>query len=163
LRKLRKDVILVIVGSDDGYLARLKRQIKKLRLSDKVYFPGFLSGQDKLSALVDADVVVQPSRYEQALWAPIEAVLCGTPIIVTKNTGAREDVEKMGAGYLVDFGDKKQLVSTLQSILDEPLEAQAKVQAGREYINANLTLNKKVEEYEKLYQECMGKTHRKGA
>ena len=161
LSKLRNDVILVIVGGDDGYKAVLEKQVKSLGLSGKVLFPGFLSGQDKHSALLDADIVVQPSRYEQTAWAPIEAVMCGTPIIVSKNTGSGEVVEKMGAGYTVDYGDTKQMVATVQSVLDDPSEAKTRVKAGIDYVYANLILDKNIEEYDRLYRECIEKARRK--
>ncbi|MDP2932050.1 MAG: glycosyltransferase family 4 protein [Chloroflexota bacterium] len=154
LAKSRTDVLLAIVGPDDGYKSTLDKLIADLRLADRVLFTGFLGGNDKLAALVDADVVVQSSRYENAAWAPIEAVLCGTPVIVTKGSGSGEDVSRMGAGYLVEFGDKSQMAQTIRAILDDPSEAREKVRRAKEYINANLRFQHKVEEYETLYQQC---------
>jgi glycosyltransferase involved in cell wall biosynthesis len=110
LTKDRDDVILVIVGPDDGYKPTLEKLIDKLNLSDKVLFTGFLSGDDKLSALVDANVLVQTSRYEQGTGVPFEAVLCNTPIIVSKNTGSSENVSRIDAGYLVEFGNKMRVI-----------------------------------------------------
>ena len=155
LTRLRDNVILAIVGPDDGYKATLEKEIDKLGLSDKVLFTGFLGGEEKLSALVDADIVIQPSRYEQAAWAPIEAVLCGTPIIVTKHTGSAEDVSRIDAGYLVEYGNKKELTETMQRILDAPSEARAKARKAIEYIRANLSMTKRIEDYERLYIECI--------
>ena len=155
LTRYRDDIILIIVGPDDGYKPTLEREIDKLGLSDKVLFTGFLSGEEKLSALVDADIVVQPSRYEQAAWAPIEAVMCGTPIIVSKHTGSAEDVSRIDAGYLVEHGNKKELVETVQKILDDPSEARAKAHKAIEYIKANLSLAKNIEDYEKIYIQCI--------
>ena len=151
----RKDVFLVIAGSDDGYKSTLDKQIDRLHLTDRVLFPGFLGGQDKLAALADVDIVIQPSRYEQAAWAPIEAVLCGTPIIVSRDSGAGEDVTRMNAGYLVEYGNKRQMVEIIESIIENPAEARTRVQKAAEYIKANLTLSTKVEEYERLYRECI--------
>jgi glycosyltransferase involved in cell wall biosynthesis len=151
----REDLSLVIVGPDDGYRNNLERLVANLNLSGRVLFTGFLSGQEKLAALVDADVIVQPSRYEQAAWAPIEAVLCGTPVIVSRDSGSGEDVTRMDAGYLVNYGDKKEMVQTLQAILDDSAKAREKVRRAQEYIRTNLSINKKVEEYEKLYRECI--------
>jgi len=150
----REDVFLVIAGSDDGYKATLEKQISNLNLNDKVSFTGFLRGQDKLAAITDADVVIQPSRYEQAAWAPIEAVLCETPIVVSRDSGAGEDVTRMKAGYLVEYGNKRQMVEIIESIIENPAEAHTKVQKAAEYIKANLTLSTKVGEYERLYREC---------
>ena len=155
LSRLRPDIVLAIVGPDDGYMSKLKSLVDKLHLGDRVLFTGFLGGHEKLAALVDADVIVQPSRYEQAAWAPVEAVLCGTPVIVSRNSGSGEDITRIDAGYLVDYGDKSQMVQMIQSILNDPSEAKEKVRKTREYITNNLRINKKVEEYERLYQQCV--------
>ena len=154
-KQLREDVILAIVGSDDGYQAKLEKRINKLFLSDKVMFTGFLNGQDKLAALVDADVVVQPSRYEQAAWAPIEAVLCGTPVIVSEGSGSGEDVSRMEAGYLVEYDNKSQMVETIQTILNNPQEAETMVNKAQAHIRKSLVLSEKVKDYENLYIECI--------
>jgi len=154
LAKTRQDVILVIVGPDDGYLDTLKIIAATLELTSKIIFTGYLGGRDKLAALVDADVVVQPSRYEQAAWAPIESVLCGTPAIVSADSGSGEDVRRIDAGYLVEYGDKDQMVRTIQDILDNPAAAGEKTARAREYITNNLRFSDRVEDYEKLYREC---------
>ena len=155
LAKSRSDVILVMVGPDEGYKATLDKLIDNLNLSDKVLFTGFLDGVEKLSALLDADVMVQTSLYEQGAWAPFEAVLCNTPIVVSSNSGAGEDVRRIDAGYLVEYGNKQDLVTKIQYIFDNPAEAQEKTQAAKEYIKTNLSLEKGVEQYENLYQEVM--------
>lgn len=155
LSRSEKDVILAVVGPDDGYKHQLERLIGKLNLSTRVLFTGYLDGQDKLAALVDADVMVQPSRYEQAAWAPIEAVLCGTPVIVSKDSGAGEDVSRMDAGYLVEQGNKRELIEVIQEIINDPSEARAKARRAGEYIRANLPLTERVGDYERLYMECI--------
>ena len=155
LAKYRSQAILVIVGPDNGYKSTLDKLINNLDLSDKVLFTGFLGGEGKLSALVDADVVVQTSIHEQGAGAPLEAVLCNTPIIVSSNSGAGEDVRKIDAGYLVEYGNKSELRDTIQYILDDPDEAQSKTQKARDYIISNLSWQKQVEKYEKLYSELI--------
>ncbi|MDD5510980.1 MAG: glycosyltransferase [Dehalococcoidales bacterium] len=155
LSKLRDDAILVIVGNDDGYQSTLKSEIAELNLSDKVLFTGFLSGQDKLSALTDADVFVQTSIYEYGTRVTFEALLCDTPIIVTKNTSASENVKKINAGYLVEYGNKKELQEALQHVLDNPSEARYQTRGAKEYIKANLSLEKGIEKYEHLYTNCI--------
>ncbi len=155
LAQSRSDVMLVIVGPDDGYKPTLDRPIDRLDISDKVLFTGFLGGEEKLSALVDADVVVQTSIYQQGAWAPLEAVLCNTPIIVSSNSGAGEAVRKIDAGYLVEWGNKNELSNTIQYVLDNPAEAENKTQRAKKYIEANLSLAKGVEKYEELYANCI--------
>jgi len=155
LAQHRSDVILVIVGPDDGYKPTLEGLIEKLNLSDRVLFTGFLGGKDKLSALVDADVVVQTSRYEQGAWAPFEAVLCSTPIIVSSNSGAGEDVRRIDAGYLVEWGNKSDLVDKMQYVLDNADQAAIKTRKAKDYIERNQSMSSKIREYEELYVRCI--------
>jgi len=154
----KNDTLLVIVGPDDGYKSHIERMIENLGLSEKVLFTGYLGGEMKLSALVDADLVVQPSIYEQGLpLACVEALLCGTPIVVSRNTGAGEDVAKTDVGYSVEYGNEKELAEVMEKILDDPSEARDKVRIGQEYIETKLSLTKKVSDYEELYTKCIGK------
>ena len=155
LSKSRDNAILVIVGNDDGYQSTLESEIAELNLSGKVLFTGFLGGQDKLSALVDADVFVQTSIYEQGAWAPFEAVLCGTPIIVSNNSGAGEDVKKIDAGYLVEYGNRNDLKDKIQYVLDNPTEAEEKTHKAKKYLETNRSFAKEVEQYENLYKEIV--------
>lgn len=157
LTQYRSDVILVIVGPDDGYKSALEKLINTLNLSDRVLFTGFLDREEKLSALVDADMLVQTSIHERGARSPFEVVLCNTPIIVSKNTGAGAEVSKIDAGYLVEYGNKDELTSTMQYILDNPAKAQNKIQKAKDYIEANLSLAKGIEKYEKLYKEATGR------
>jgi glycosyltransferase involved in cell wall biosynthesis len=153
--RYRNDAVLVIVGSDDGYKAELENLIEKLGISNKVLFTGFLNGQDKLSALVDADVFVQTSRYEQGAWAPYEAVMCNVPIIVSDNSGAGEDVKKMDTGYLVKFGNKEDLADKIQYVLNNPDKAAEKTRKAKEYIVENLSLERGIHKYEQVYETCV--------
>lgn len=162
LRRLKDDVLLVFVGPDDGYKSQLEQLISTLNMGDKVLFTGFLSGDDKLSALVDADVVVQTSRHEQGAWAPFEAILCGTPIIVTEHTGAGEDVKEIDAGYLAEFGNRKALAELISRILENPAEARAKAQKAAQYLREYRSLDRKVADYEKVYAQCVEETKKAG-
>jgi len=161
LARQNRDVVLVIVGPDDGYQTTLERNIKDLGISDRVLFTGFLTGTDKLSVLVDADILVHPSVYEQGARTPLEVLMCGTPVIVSQNTGAGEIIRNMNAGYLVEHGDVPGLRDVIQYILDNPDEARTRTQKAKEFIKANLSLNAQTEKYEKLYEEVIENNKRK--
>ncbi|MBA7635506.1 N-acetyl-alpha-D-glucosaminyl L-malate synthase [subsurface metagenome] len=152
LAKSRSDVILVLVGTDDGYKATLDRLIDRLNLADKVLFTGFLGGEEKLSALVDASVVIQTSVYEQGVRVPFEAILCNAPVIVTRHTGPGEIIGKTDTGYLVEYGNNNELRDMIQYIISNPAEVQSKTRKAKEYIKANLSLEKGAEKYEELYR-----------
>lgn len=90
-------VRLVIAGPDDGFLPELKTLIAALKIENNVLIVGPLYGRNKLEAYVDADVYVLPSRYETFPMSILEALACGTPIILTENCGiASYFKEKVG-------------------------------------------------------------------
>ena len=154
LRKNNYDnkYILCLIGSDDGYLQETLKLIKNLEIQDYVKVIGFLSGKEKNEALKDSDVVVQLSRLEQGAWAPIEAVLCETPIIVTSNTGSGEDVKKLNAGALVDFDDNEGFSNQLIEIFNNYDSWKIKTKKARDYIFKNLSFDTRIKEYIELYK-----------
>ena len=110
-----------------------------------------MGGKDKNEALVASDIVVQLSRFEQGAWAPMEGVLCGTPIVVTSDTGTGEDVKRLKAGYTVDFDDVKMLSTTFDNILQNYDEALKVTSTARTFIIENLSMNARVGEYYDLF------------
>ena len=151
--KQRSDLLLVLVGPDDGHMDFCKELANSLGVEDDVLFTGFLGGDEKNSALGDADIVVQLSRFEQGAWAPLEGVLCKTPIIVTRDTGTGEDVERIKAGYLVDFDDVTGLSDMIISVLDNYEDAKDLTETARNHIIDNLSMNARVHEYTDIYKD----------
>jgi glycosyltransferase involved in cell wall biosynthesis len=146
---------LVIIGPDDGHMVECKQIVKNLGIKDKVIFTGFLGGEYKNSALVDSDIVVQLSRQEQGAWAPLEAVLCETPIVVTGHTGAGEDISRLNAGYLVDFDDVNGLCDIFINIFDNYDLAMNKTLKAKQYIEQHLSFNFRVSEYTDIYNNSI--------
>tara|TARA_B100001939_G_scaffold272971_1_gene240775 strand:- start:57 stop:1199 length:1143 start_codon:yes stop_codon:yes gene_type:complete len=149
--KKKDDLFLVLVGPDDGHMDKCKQIAEELNIADKVMFTGFLGGEHKNSALVDAEIVVQLSRFEQGAWAPLEGVLCKTPIIVTSDTGTGEDVKRINAGYLVNFDDNEMLAKTIIDILENYDSAKDLTENARTHIIKNLSMNARIGEYTQLY------------
>jgi len=155
LCKSRNDCLLMVVGSDDGHMDECKALARGLGVEDKVIFTGFIGGAEKNEALVDADIVVQMSRQEQGAWAPFEAVLCGTPIIVSEDTGAGEDVKRVNAGETVKFGDIDGLSKTITSTLENYSSALEKTRLARDFIMTKMSMNSRSQEYIDVYDQAI--------
>jgi len=147
------DVTLVIIGPDDGYRSVLEGLVEQLGLSDKVRFIGFMS--PLAAAYQDADVLVYPSTYEIFGLVPFEALLCGTPVIVTDDCGCGEIIEEAECGYLVHYGDVAGLAETLRSALEHPDVNKGMVEAGRRYIEEHLAWESVVKQAEEMYESCV--------
>jgi len=143
------DVKLVITGPDDGYLPTLIRLIKELEIEEKVLFTGPLYGEDKLEAYVDADVYVLPSFYEIFGITVLEALACGTPVIVTDRCGLA-DVINGQAGLVVPY-DKEQLQHALLNMLGNVKMRQQFGEKGKLLVCEKFDWEKIAEQVESVY------------
>lgn len=143
---------LCIIGGDDGHLNFCNELIKELKIENKINFLGFMSGDEKNQCLSDSNVVVQLSRFEQGAWAPIEAILCGTPIIVSSQTGAGEDVRRLNAGHTVSIDSSEEFINAINDIRADEIIARENALKVRDYIIKNMSFDARVDEYYKLYK-----------
>lgn len=93
------------------------------RAPASVLFPGAVA--DAAAWYRAADVVVLPSRWEGMALAPLEAMACGRPVVVTDVDGAREGLPPALAPHcLVPPEDPAALAgATAALLLDAPLRA----------------------------------------
>jgi len=66
-----------------------------------VSFPGMVSGDLKWGAIRQAEVFILPSHQENFGIAVVEAMACGTPVLITRPVNIWREIEASGAG-LVD-------------------------------------------------------------
>jgi glycosyltransferase involved in cell wall biosynthesis len=111
---------LVVAGNDMGYGSELNSLIESLGIGNRTVLTGLLTGHDRLEALADANVVVYPSKDEIFGLVPIEAVLCGTPVIVADDSGCGEVIGRLGGGLVVPQGDVAALANAINEVLDAP-------------------------------------------
>ncbi len=116
---------------------------------------GALSEENKLSAYLDSDLFIHTVKYMGGVGiAPLEAILCGTPVIVTDGCG--EVIKKASCGYLVKYGDIDDLKEKMKYVLENQENAKELVERGKRYIMENLTWDKVVERVIEVYLEAMG-------
>jgi glycosyltransferase involved in cell wall biosynthesis len=94
------DAHLIIVGPDShsGYRATVQSMIHQHSLTDRTLLTGMLKGSDKLAALVDSYVLCQPSFHENFGMVVVEALACGTPVIVSDQVYLHPEVTRAQAG-----------------------------------------------------------------
>src|SRR5262249_49934344 len=97
----------------------------KLNLDGRVKFTGFLDLHAKKEAFVDASVVVVPSRSEVFTIAAIEALLCGTPILLSSACGINEIPSIAKAAAFFPSEDVGELALKLLEVLTDNRYAKA--------------------------------------
>lgn len=100
-RLKRDDVRLAFAGTGPDEPA-LRALAQELGLSQRVYFLGQV-GHDRLpNLLAAADAMVLPSASEGLANAWVEALACGTPLVIPPIGGAHEVVRDASAGRIAE-------------------------------------------------------------
>ena len=150
-----KNVKLVIVGPDDGFLNILKKQVKKLKIEDSIIFTGAVTENEKFEAFIESDLLVYPAILEIFGLVPFEAIMCGTPVIVCDDCGCGEIIKEADCGYLVKFGDVNDLKDKMNFALENTENNNKLVENGKRFINENLTWKKVGKSVENLYKKSI--------
>jgi glycosyltransferase involved in cell wall biosynthesis len=153
LVKEKGDARLIIAGPDDGYLPVMKKLIKTLQVEEKALFTGPLYGQEKIQAMVDADVFVMPSAYEIFGIAVLEACLCGTPVIVTDRCGIAPEITG-DMGQVIGY-DESALQGALLQALAAPAPDEVLKEKRRQALLARFSWQKLAAEVENIYLGIM--------
>ncbi len=107
-----KNIRFCMAGSGDMldemiYLAAQKG------IADRFHFPGFQRGKQVYECYKNSDVFVMPSVSEPFGIAPLEAMQCGCPSIISKQSGCGEILDKV---IKVDYWDIHAMADAIYSI-----------------------------------------------
>ncbi len=104
-RTLRSDPTfhLIMCGPDvEQWLSDLKKLALQLGIGAQVTFPGPVYGDEKWGVLKSAELFVLPSHCETFPVAVLEALACGTPVIISNRVGIYREVAEGGAGMICE-------------------------------------------------------------
>ncbi|MGC0331892.1 glycosyltransferase involved in cell wall biosynthesis [Streptomyces sp. SAI-170] len=120
---------LALVGDGPG------REQLAASAPESVLFAGDVA--DPVPWYQAADLVVLPSRWEGMALAPLEAMACGRPVVLTDVDGARESLPPALAPHcLVPPGDPAALAAALTGLLRDPLLRESLGHQGRRHVLA---------------------------
>ena len=157
-------VQLLIAGrpADHEYVEGLKRMIEELGIEDRVQF---LGGVDDVSSLLaELDAVVLPTRPpgEGCPVALLEAMSCSKACIATDLPGARDMIEEGISGLLVPPEDARALADAIGRLSSSPGLRSSLGAAARKRIEEKFSIEREVENHERLYDEIFGSGKRNG-
>ncbi|MEV6641563.1 glycosyltransferase [Amycolatopsis sp. NPDC051371] len=134
---------LVIAGgpergrlSQDPEAKRLRDLAARLRVGDRVQWPGQVSREDMPALLRSADAVVCTPWYEPFGIVPLEAMACGVPVVAAAVGGLTDTVVDGVTGLLVRPRQPKELASRVRRLLDDPALCHAYGTAGHDRATA---------------------------
>lgn len=142
---VRKRVRFSIVGDGECRQA-LKEQVKQLQLGDVFRFAGFHS--DTSQFMKSFDIFALPSLSEGLSSAILEAMATSLPIVASEVGGIPELVKNEDNGLLIPPGDPAALARAIQQLVDHPEEARRMGERGRNRVELQFTLERKILETE---------------
>ena len=121
--------------------------------------PGWVDGEALAVALSAADVFLMPSIQESFGLMAVEAMACGTPVIVFEGTSLPDVIKAPSGGLAVPAKDSVALAEAIKRLLDDDelrikLGGQARQIAEREY-----AFPLYVQRHIKLYEEVIERHH----
>ena len=135
LLECANDLRVMVVGgnpSGDMEMERLKTIAEDLGIRNSVTFTGPVP-QDRLPTYYSAaDIYVLPSHAESFGLAALEAMACGTPVVVSRVGGLKTFVDNAETGYLVPWRCPEAFAQRLDMLLANPDLRDAMGRAARE-------------------------------
>ncbi|MBW4613778.1 MAG: hormogonium polysaccharide biosynthesis glycosyltransferase HpsP [Desmonostoc vinosum HA7617-LM4] len=117
---------------DPDYEQKIKSQIQNSPLRSHTTITGFVTGELKVSLLQAADLFVLPSYYENFGIAVAEAMVAGTPVVISDQVHIYQQVQDSESGW-VGTTDVQALFELLQTALQNPQERQRRGLNAQKY------------------------------
>jgi len=136
----RKDFILDVIGDGEDK-PNLVEFVQKNGLNNYVRFHGFRQKAELPAFLAKSFGFLFQTGFD--IWGLVlnEAMAAGLPCICSPNAGAAADLIKDGeTGFIIDYDDRKSVISKMRWILDNPEEAANMGQKARRFIEKQASL-----------------------
>ena len=141
---------LVLAGLKEWGNERIFLEITRLNLENEVIVTGAISDDDLPLIYEAADVFVFPSLYEGFGYPPLEAMTCGTPVIVSNISSLPEIVGD--AGLYCNPLDIQDIAEKIYQVLSSPSLAEKLRNLGLRRVK-QFSMEKMINKYLEVYQK----------
>lgn len=139
--------------ADRPYLRRLEQRAAAGPLAGRFRYLGELTREQKIEFLSGLSVFSTPTVYREAKGLPaLEALACGTPVVLPAHGSFPEIVDLTGGGVLFQPHDASDLAAKLRGVLEGAIEGRSLGEAGRLAVHQKLTADQMAEQMLGLYQ-----------
>lgn len=152
------DARLVIAGSGpEAYVNTLRQHCSGLGIAERVLWTGFVAGARKDWLLRNCTAFVLASDSENFGIAPIEAMACGRPVVLSSGVAVAELVSRWDAGSVTSL-DPSDIAGALLRTFADPEHASEQGGRGRAGVAAELSLQSHGARMADLYRDIVGQT-----
>jgi glycosyltransferase involved in cell wall biosynthesis len=154
LRTERDVELLLISRPKPG--GQTERLIDRLAITDSVRFVNGISDEELAAVVGSAEIACVPSLYEGFSLPTVEAMACGTPLVVSRAGAIPEVVGPPGVcADVVTPGDVGELETALERLLDDPDRRAQMGAAGRARAQAEFSWHAVAEATAAAYQRAI--------
>lgn len=143
---------LLLAGNEGRLSGALRREAERLGVGDRVRFVGYMPGEDLAALYTGALALIFPSLYEGFGLPPLEAMVCGTPVI-TSQAPAMDDVLAGGAIF-VPLRDPRAIAAETLRLAAEPAWWAENSARGRE-VAAKYSWDRAAAETVEVYRDVL--------
>ncbi len=150
-----RESVLVIAGPDvDGYQTEVQKRIVRAGLVDRVIFAGMLTGVDRISAMMDADLFLLPSRQENFGVVVAESLAAGTPVIISDRVNLHPQITAADVGEVVQL-DSSKIATAIDTWLADPDRRRAAGERARIFARSQFDWTVLAEHWAGHYQRLI--------
>ena len=142
---------VVMAGSGD-LLESMIHLVAQKGLSDRFHFTGFLRGKQVYEMFKVSDVYVMPSVSEPFGISPLEAMQCGVPTIISKQSGCGAIMDYC---FKYDYWDIDGMADAMYALITYPELHKFMQEKGRDEVN-QITWEKVGERVVAAYKKVLG-------
>jgi len=150
LKKAIKNLKVLIVGEGEEK-EKLLGLVRELKVWKTVVFTGYR--KDILKIIKISNLIVLTSRWEGMPNLILEGMALGKPVISTNIGGSKEIIKNGINGFLIEFGDKKDLIEKILFFYNNPKEIGKMGRNSYKIVEEKYNLKKKIKKHEKIYYE----------
>ena len=159
LKLLKKEfpkIHLIVIGKikEGGHTERL---IRKLNISDSVFFKSNLSKNDIKELYASSSIAIVSSLYEGFGYPVIEAMSCEIPLIATNVSSIPELTSSFAT--LINIKDENAIEKNVKNILLNYKSYKERAIRGRNHIKQTFNWDKITSEYEKAIHKAIRSFH----
>lgn len=149
-----KDVSLLLVGGgfDEHLVAEWLRRNPGAK--EKIMVIPYLPYHNMPYAYIASDIFVLPTLAEGMSRSIMEALSCGKPVVAT-NVGGNPELVSKDRGVLVEPRNPSLLKEAIGNLLSNEKLAANMGKKGREFATGELTVDKRVNSFLKVYEKLL--------
>ncbi len=138
---------LILAGDVYGQEKFFKQKIKPY-LNKDIKYVGPVNFKEKVELLKNAYALLNPVQWHEPFGlVPVEAQACGTPVIAFNKGAMPEIIQHNKTGFVVNT--EQEMINAIKNI------NKIKRQDCRDWVEKNFSVERMVDDYEKLYKKLV--------